>query len=87
MSVGLDRLWCTCEAIWRGQNRMVTVSSIKEHPHRLPPPPSDATTYICMQGHLPSHKGQVSVRHNLGHTGVHEALHVCGDKLLIPDSG
>lgn len=24
MSVGLDRLWCTCEAIWRHQSRMVS---------------------------------------------------------------
>lgn len=29
-----------------------------------------------MQGHLSGHKGQVAVRHNLGHTGVHEAFHV-----------
>lgn len=64
---------------------MVTVSSIKEHPHSLFP--GTATTHICMQGHLSGHKGQVAVRHNLGHTGVHKALHVCGDKLLIPDSG
>lgn len=29
-----------------------------------------------MQGHLSGHKGQVAVRHNLGHTCVHEAFHV-----------
>lgn len=40
--------------------------------------PRCPSTHICMQGHLTGHEGQVAVRHNLGHTGVHEALHVWG---------
>lgn len=36
MSVGLDRLWCTCEAIWRGQS-MAIVSSTEEHHTTISP--------------------------------------------------
>lgn len=36
-----------------------------------------------MQGHLTGHEGQVSVGHDLGHAGVHEALHVWGDTALM----
>lgn len=49
MSVGLDRLWWTCEAIWKRQQD-VTESSIKEHPQpppRLRPPLTFACRAIC----------------------------------------
>lgn len=75
--MGLERLWCTCEAIW-GQ-RTVLVSGRRDP---WDPSPESSPAHIGMQCHLPGHKGQVAVRHNLGHAGVHEALHVCGDRGL-----
>ena len=82
MSVGLERLWCTCEAIWGGEGGMVSPlhgGTCGPDPHLL----GATSAHVCMQGHLAGHEGQVSVGHDLGHAGVHKALHVWGDTALM----
>lgn len=81
MSVGLERLWCTCEAIWGGQCGQGSEPS-GWHLWPVPPTLDTISAHICVQGHLAGHKGQVAVRHDLGYTGIHEALHVWGNTVL-----
>lgn len=46
MSVGLERLWCTCEAIWGPEGR--TVSPLASGSYRPTWAPNLTSTHICM---------------------------------------